>query len=107
MPEGEDDKKEDKFDFDSAGEERGYISLEQARVLEVVIQVLDGYWLHDLHDAAHGVGVLAPLEPVAIRDAVAVRVGLFGVRAVFVDLEEVRESVAVRVGIADAGLQWE
>ena len=31
----EGEKKQDKFDFDSAGEERGYISLDQARVLAI------------------------------------------------------------------------
>ena len=33
MVEQEDGKQEDKFDFDSAGEALGYISLDQARVL--------------------------------------------------------------------------
>ena len=33
MAEQEDGKQEDKFDFDSAGEALGYISLDQARVL--------------------------------------------------------------------------
>ena len=31
----EEEKKEDKFDFDLAGETMGYVSLEQARVLAV------------------------------------------------------------------------
>ena len=76
---------------------------QDANVLVVIAEGLPGAGLHHADDRADAVGELPAFLPVAIGDALAGGVLLFRVRAILVDLLEVRQAVAVGVPVGHLG----